>query len=74
MMPARGLRELDGVRRIAVQPAEKTDQTTALITFYRQSEPERRIFALMASLNIPILHLSRCEHSLEQLFLNVIQQ
>ena len=67
------LRELDGVMRIAVQPSSP-DQTTAVITFSKQPEPERRIFALMSSLNIPILHLSRLENSLEQLFLNVIAQ
>ena len=68
------LRELDGVKRVTVQPAQQADQTTALITFYRQPEPERRLFALLSSLNIPILHLSRSEDSLEQIFLNVIQQ
>jgi len=67
------LRELDSVKRVAVQPAQQADQTTALITFYHQPEPERRLFALLASLNIPILHLSRSEDSLEQIFLNVIQ-
>ena len=45
-----------------------------LITFNRQPEPERRLSALLSSMNIPILHLSRKEDSLEQIFLNVIQQ
>lgn len=66
------LRELDGVRRVTVQPTAQADQTTALITFYRQPEPERRLFALMSSLNIPILHLSRSEDNLEQVFLKAI--
>ncbi len=68
------LRELDGVKRVTVQPAAQRDQTTVLIAFYRQPEPERRLFALLSSLNVPVLHLSRSEDSLEQIFLNVIQQ
>ena len=66
------LRELDGVKRVNVQPAAQPDRTTALLTFHKQSEPERRLFALMASMNVPILHLSRSEDSLEQIFLKVI--
>jgi len=68
------LRELDGVRRVSVQPNAQPDQTTVLITFHKQPEPERRLFALLSSMNIPILHLSRSEDSLEQVFLNVIAQ
>lgn len=67
----RPLRELDGVSRVQVQSAE-SDRTTVLITFRGAQEPERRLFALMSSMNIAILHLSRCESSLEQIFLNVI--
>lgn len=66
------LKSLEGVRRVQVQPTAQTDQTTALITFFHQEEPERRLFGLMSSLSIPILHLSRCEDSLEQVFLNTI--
>lgn len=66
------LRELDGVRRVTVQPGGEGDQTTMLIAFAGEKEPERRLFDLMCALNIPILHLSRCEDSLEQVFLNVI--
>lgn len=68
------LRELDGVRRVTVQPSSQPDQTTALIAFRGQGEPERRLFALLSGLGIPILHLSRCENSLEQMFLNVISE
>lgn len=68
------LRELDGVKRVTAQPAAQPDQTTVLITFYKQPEPERRLFALLSSMNIPILHLSRSEDSLEQVFLRVIAQ
>jgi len=68
------LRELDGVKRITAQPAVQPDQSTVLITFYKQPEPERRLFALLSSMNIPILHLSRSEDSLEQVFLRVIAQ
>lgn len=68
------LRELDGVKRVDVRPSAQPEQTTALVTFYRQPEPERRLFALMSALNIPILHLSRSEDSLEQVFLKVIAE
>ena len=40
----------------------------------REPEPERRLFALLSGMNIPILHLSRVGDSLEQVFLNVISQ
>lgn len=65
-------RQLEGVRRVVVQPTSHADQTTALITFYRQNEPERRLFGLLSGLSIPILHLSRVEDTLEQVFLNTI--
>ena len=68
------LHGLDGVKRVTAQPAAQPDQTTVLITFYKQPEPERRLFALLSSMNIPILHLSRSEDSLEQVFLRVIAQ
>ncbi len=68
------LKALEGVRRVTVQPTAHSDQTTAIITFFRQPEPERRLFALLSGLSIPILHLSRCEDSLEQVFLSVISQ
>ena len=66
------LHELDGVRRVQVQPTYQPEQTTALITFYKQPEPERRLFALVSAMNIPVLHLSRSEDSLEQLSLKTI--
>ena len=66
------LRELDGVRRVTLQPETQKNRTTALVSFYKTPEPERRLFALMASLNVSILHLSRSEDSLEQVFLKVI--
>ena len=68
------VRELDGVRRVDVQPSANADETTMLITFSHQAEPERRLFALLASMNIPILHLSRSEDTLEQVFLRTIAQ
>ena len=43
-----------------------------LITFGNVQEPERSLFALMSEMNIPILHLSRCEDRLEQVFLSAI--
>lgn len=68
------LKALEGVRRVTVQPTAQPDQTTALVLFHRQTEPERRLFALLSGLSIPILHLSRVGDSLEQVFLNVISQ
>lgn len=67
-------KQLEGVRRVTVQPAPQPDQTHALIQFHREAQPERRLFALLSSLSIPILHLSRCGDSLEQVFLNVVSQ
>ena len=68
------LRQLEGVRRATVQPAAQSGCTSVLLQFHRESEPERRLFALLSGLNIPILHLSRVGDSLEQVFLNVISQ
>lgn len=67
------IRELDGVQRASVQPAQP-ERTEALIVFRNVQEPERRLFALMQHLNVPILHLSRVENSLEQIFLDVISK
>ena len=66
-------RELDGVQRVNVQPSQP-DRTELILTFRDEGEPERRLFALMQSLNVPILHLSRVESSLEQIFLDVISR
>lgn len=68
------LRALDGVARVSFKPADKPDVTTAHITFHEVDEPERRLFALLSSMGVPILQLSRREDSLEQVFLNVISQ
>lgn len=66
------LRQLEGVRRVTVQPTSQSDRTTALITFYKQSEPERRLFAMLSGLSTPIFHLSRPNDDLEQVFLRAI--
>ena len=68
------LKQLEGVRRVTVQPTAQADQTTALVTFYRVEEPERRLFALMSSLGVSILHLSRSQDTLEQVFLRAISE
>ncbi len=68
------LHELDGVSRVTVQPSLLPDRTTVQIVFRRAQEPERRLFALLTGMNVPLLHLSRTEDSLEQVFLNVIAQ
>lgn len=66
------LRQMEGVRRVTVQPTAQSDRTTALITFYKQTEPERRLFTLLSGLSIPIFHLSRPHDDLEQVFLRAI--
>ena len=68
------LKQLEGVRRVTVQPTARAGETTALVLFHRQEEPERRLFALFSGLSIPILRLVRVGDSLEQVFLNVISQ
>jgi len=69
----RPLRELDGAQRVEVQSAQ-SGRTTVIITFRRAEEPECRLFALASSMGVPIVHLSRCESSLEQVFLSVISR
>lgn len=66
------LKQLEGVRRVTVQPSAQPDRTTALITFYQQAEPERRLFTLLSGLSIPLFHLSRPKDDLEQVFLRTI--
>ena len=68
------LKQMEGVRRATVQPCAQPGCTSVLLQFHRETEPERRLFALLSGLNIPILHLSRVGDSLEQVFLNVISQ
>lgn len=68
------LRALDGVVRVTFMPTAKPGAASVHITFRQVDEPERRLFALLSSMGVPILHLSRQEDSLEQVFLNVISQ
>ncbi|MBE5778035.1 MAG: ATP-binding cassette domain-containing protein [Clostridiales bacterium] len=68
------VKALDGVVKAEVQPGRHVDQTTMLITFHGLTEPERRLFALLSGLNVPILHLSRQNGNLEQLFLRAISE
>lgn len=68
------LRELEGVRRVTAQPGAQPDQTTATLTFAGDCEPERRLFALLSRLSVPILHLSRQGDDLEQIFLQAISE
>ena len=68
------VRELDGVRKVTLQTGDNADETTMLISFSRTAEPERRLFALLAALQAPILHLSRSEDTLEQVFLKAISE
>lgn len=68
------LKRLDGVRRVSPQPSPSPDRTAALLTFRGEKEPERRLFALCSAQGLPIVHLSRQEDSLEQIFLNAISE
>lgn len=65
------LRGLDGMRRFTSEPLGE-NRCTAMIVFHGAPEPEARLFSLCASRRLLILHLSRCEDSLETVFLNVI--
>ena len=67
------LRELDGLRRLTVQPDSHPDRTALTLVFAAgDSEPERRLFALLSRLGVPLLHLSRQSGDLEQVFLQAI--
>ena len=67
------LRELDGLRRLTVQPDSHPDRTALTLVFAAgQGEPERRLFALLSRLGVPLLHLSRQSGDLEQVFLQAI--
>lgn len=68
------VRDLDGVRRVTVQPCDQPDQTELFIEFSDDAQPEKRLFALMSSMGVPVVHLSRSESSLEQIFLDVISK
>lgn len=67
------LREMDGLRRLTVQPDSHPDRTALTLVFAAgQGEPERRLFALLSRLGVPLLHLSRQNGDLEQVFLQAI--
>lgn len=72
LLPA--LNGLTGVTRVSVQAQSQTDETTVLIEFENQPEPERALFTLVSGLGFPILKLNRCEDSLEQVFLKAIAE
>ena len=61
------------LRRLTVQPDSHPDRTTLTLVFAAgQGEPERRLFALLSRLGVPLLHLSRQSGDLEQVFLQAI--
>lgn len=72
ILPA--LHQLTGVKRVTVQPTARPEETTALLTFRRQEEPERLLFTLLSGLSLPLLRLTRSEDSLEQVFLRTISE
>ena len=66
------LKQLEGARRVTVQPGRDDGRTAALIVFRGQPEPERRLFALCSGFNAPILEVTRVRDSLENVFLKTI--
>ena len=68
------LKELDGVCHVVFESAPKPELSAVRLTFSQVAEPERRVFGLFSSMNIPVFHLSRTEDSLEAVFLRVISQ
>ncbi|NLO86443.1 MAG: ABC transporter ATP-binding protein [Clostridiales bacterium] len=71
---AQKLRELEGIRRVTPQSSARPNESAYTLTFYDEPDPERKLFALLSGLDIPILHLSRCEDTLEQVFLRVVSE
>lgn len=72
ILPA--LHQLTGVKRVTVQPTARPEESTALLTFRRQEEPERLLFTLLSGLSLPLLRLTRSEDTLEQVFLRTISE
>ena len=72
LLPA--LHGLEGVKRVSPQASAAEGETAVLLTFGREAEPERALFTLLSSMQLPILHLSRCQNTLEQIFLQTIAE
>ncbi len=68
-----GMSHLEGVREVRPQ-GNALDSVTMLITFENVALPEKQVFTLCSALGAPILHLSRVEDDLEQVFLQAISQ
>ena len=68
-----GMSHLEGVREVRPQ-GNALDSVTMLITFENVVLPEKQVFTLCSALGAPILHLSRVEDDLEQVFLQAISQ
>ena len=66
-----GLMHLDGYRDARLQ-TETEEGVTLLITFEAVTMPEKQVFTLCSAMGAPILHLSRVEDDLEQVFLKAI--
>lgn len=66
-----GLMHLDGYRDARLQ-AETEEGVTLLMTFEAVAMPEKQVFTLCSAMGAPILHLSRVEDDLEQVFLKAI--
>ena len=68
------LRKVEGVRQVTLQPAGDEEGVAVLIVFEGRLEPERVLFTLFAQKQWPILHLSRSQNTLEQIFLRTIAE
>ena len=66
------LQGLVGAKSVTLQPAGKKGETTVLAAFPPAGEPEKAVFALCSGQGLPIIHLSRCRNTLEQVFLQTI--
>ena len=66
------LSHIPGVTACEERPSLREGNARFLLTFEGEKEPERALFAFAQQRQVPLLHLSRVESSLEQIFLSTI--
>lgn len=67
------LKELPHIRNILPQSLI-SEGVPFLLDFSGTDEPEKELFSLLSRISAPLLHLSRCEDNLEQVFMNAIAE
>lgn len=67
------LKELPHLQGILPQ-AFSSERASFLLDFQDTDEPEVGLFSLLSRISAPLLHLSRCENSLEEVFMNAISE